>query len=80
VRCVHQSSTGRTVYAKHNGSGSAPEEWEDEGMCDDIYYVKVHKPCGARLHVLMGHMAICPKCPPEEWAEEKARDGIRRGR
>lgn len=44
-------------------------EWEDKGMRDDIYYVRVHKPCGIELMILMGHSPTCPKCHPEEWAK-----------
>ena len=51
------------------------EEWEDQGMCDGVYYVHTHKPCGTQIMVLMGQMAVCPKCEPQRWAELRARDG-----
>lgn len=45
-------------------------EWEEKGMCDDVYYVVVHVPCGTNVRMLMSHQAICPKCQPEEWARK----------
>lgn len=49
-------------------------EWENKGMCDDMYYIKVHVPCGTEIMVLTGFVALCPKCQPDEWAERKAQD------
>ena len=49
-------------------------EWKNKGVCDDMYYIKVHVPCGTEMMVLMGFVPLCPKCQPEEWAERKARD------
>lgn len=51
-------------------------EWDDKGMCDDAYYVHVHRPCGTEVMTLVGHVAICPKCQPEEWAETKRKEGF----
>jgi len=48
-------------------------EWTDEGMCDGIYYKLTHKPCETRIMIVAGLVAVCPKCHPEEWAEQHAR-------
>lgn len=54
------------------------DEWEDLGTCDDIYCKQRHTACSTEVMILMGHVATCPKCQPEEWAEQKAKDGIAR--
>lgn len=41
-------------------------EWQDRGQ---IYSVLLHVPCGTEVPVLMGQVAICPKCQPEQWAK-----------
>jgi hypothetical protein len=49
-------------------------EWEELGMCDGVYYIQRHVPCGTTVHILMGTAIVCPKCQPEEWAIERARE------
>ena len=51
-------------------------EWESKDRVSDEYGLHVHKPCGTEVWVLMGCAAICPKCQPEEWAEQKKREGL----
>lgn len=47
------------------------DEWESKGrLIDDIYRVRVHKPCGTEIWVQIGFQAICPKCEPDKWAEQ----------
>jgi hypothetical protein len=41
-------------------------EWKNKGICDDVYYVKEHLPCGTEVMVLIGHSVTCPKCQPED--------------
>jgi hypothetical protein len=48
------------------------QEWKHKGVCDDVYYVMVHNPCGAEVMILMGRIAACPKCQPEEWERLRA--------
>lgn len=38
-------------------------------MCDDVYYISVHTPCGTEVMTLAGCVRICPKCQPEEWVK-----------
>jgi len=45
-------------------------EWENRGVCDDRYYKMRHIPCGSQVLILMGHVAVCPKCQPEEYAKQ----------
>lgn len=53
------------------------DEWETRGFIDDFYYVEFHKPCGTTVQVGQGHVPICPKCQPEEWAAMKAKEGFK---
>lgn len=52
---------------------SSESEWEEEGMCDDIYYLSRHVPCGTQVQVMGGYPRVCPKCQPEEWAKTHAK-------
>jgi hypothetical protein len=45
-------------------------EWEELRMCDDVYYILRHVPCGTEVQVMGGYKSICPLCQPEEWAKE----------
>jgi hypothetical protein len=53
------------------------DEWISLGCrgagTDEVYYRCQHKPCGTEIEVLEGYLAICPKCQPEEWAEQERR-------
>ena len=54
---------------EHKDSTKGSEEWEDSGVIDDVYHKVMHTPCGTTVLILVGRVAVCPKCQPEEWAK-----------
>jgi len=48
-------------------------EWENKGMCDDMYYIKVHVPCGTEIMVLTGCVPSARSASRKNGPKEKHR-------
>ncbi len=47
--------------------GPGKTEWESGDILEDQHREYTHKPCGARIIILLGFPPVCSRCEPERW-------------